>query len=138
MNECLQGGKGDGELDEDEAVIASIQFGGPKVRRLADADDSSDGDGSAAGADDSAKDNALQNGKGANGISGGSKGKGRSSPQVACRKQRGRTSFSLFENPARPLPAPGMLAKMRRGQRTMTSGETQQRWTLRDHCWYLR
>ncbi|CAM9205353.1 unnamed protein product, partial [Scytosiphon promiscuus] len=39
-------GKGAGEVDEDDAMIANIQFGGPKVRRLADGDDSgSDGAG---------------------------------------------------------------------------------------------
>lgn len=73
----LQGGKGDGKHDEDDAVIAGIQFGGPKVRRLADAEDSSDGDGSGPGAQDSAVDNALSEGKGANGSSEGSKGKGK-------------------------------------------------------------
>lgn len=45
----LQVGKGAGGIDEDDAAIANIQFGGPKVRRLADGDDSSsDGAGDAA------------------------------------------------------------------------------------------
>lgn len=89
----FQGGKGAGELDEDDAVIASIQFGGPKVRRLADAEDSSDGDGSATGADGSSKDNALQKGKGAKGSSEGSKGKGKKRTASSSSETKGTHKF---------------------------------------------
>eukprot|EP00752_Nemacystus_decipiens_P011335 g10072.t1 len=90
------GGKGDGDVDEDDAVIASIQFGGPKVRRLADAYDSSDDDGSAAGVNGPANDSsALQKGKGAKSSGGGSKAKG---------KKRAASSWSVEEGTPNSQP----------------------------------
>lgn len=95
----LQDGKGDGEHDEDDAVIAGIRFGGPKVRRLADAEDSSDGDGSATGADDFAVGDALPKGKGAKGSSKGSGSKGKG-------KKRATSSSSDTEGTHKFQPVP--------------------------------
>lgn len=75
----MQVGKDAGDHAEDDELIANIQFGGPKVRRLADADDSSDGAGSATGAGDSAVDAAPQKEREAKHSSKGPKGKGKKS-----------------------------------------------------------
>lgn len=103
----LQGGKGEGEHDEDDAVIASIQFGGPKVRRLADTEDSSDGGGSATGADDSAADNALPRGNGVKDSSKGSKGKGKKRI-ASTSSEAGKThKFQSVRKPGAPPSGTG-------------------------------
>lgn len=61
----LQVSKGAGDHGEDDAMIANIRFGGPKVRRLSESDDSSGG-----------LDTTLQEEAGAKHSSKGTKGKG--------------------------------------------------------------
>eukprot|EP00903_Cladosiphon_okamuranus_P016087 g14851.t1 len=94
------GGKGDGEHDDDEALIANIQFGGPKVRRLADADDSSDGGGSATEADDFAADNGLPRGKGV-------KGKGKKRTSSTSSEAKGTQKFQPVRKHGAPLSGTG-------------------------------